>query len=91
MFHCRHLQLHYTGSGSVLGITGKDVPKSEWRAVELPDQKALVKYCASDNTGSFAVVVSDKGGVYFGGVNKKGEAGEAREEPAIFLCHCLFP
>ena len=36
-----------------------------------------MEHCACDNAGTFCLVVSDKGTVYFGGVNKKGEAGEA--------------
>ena len=32
-----------------------------------------------DNAGTFCLVVSDKGAVYFGGVNRKGESGEAGE------------
>ena len=60
----------------MFGISGKDVPRGEWKVVELPDQKAHVQFCVSDNTGSFSLVVSDKGTIYFSGVNKKGEAGE---------------
>ena len=71
------LQVLYTGSGSVFGVTSKDVPKGEWRALDLPDKNVKVEYCACDSSGCFSLVVSDKGMVYFGGLNKKGEAGEA--------------
>ena len=36
-----------------------------------------MEHCACDNAGTFCLVVSDKGAVYFGGINRKGEAGEA--------------
>jgi len=71
------LKVLYTGSGSVFGVTSKDVPKGEWRALDLPDKNVKVEYCACDSSGCFSLVVSDKGMVYFGGLNKKGEAGEA--------------
>ena len=61
------------------GITGKDVAKGEWKPVELPDPKAKVVYSASDFTGSYCHIVTDKGIVYFGGLNKKGESGESRK------------
>lgn len=67
----------YTGNGAVFGVTSKDVPRGEWRVLELPDKNVKVEHCACDSTGSFSLVVSDKGTVYFGGHNKKGEAGEA--------------
>lgn len=67
----------YTGNGAVFGVTSKDVPRGEWRVLELPDKNVKVEHCACDSTGSFSLVVSDKGTVYFGGLNKKGEAGEA--------------
>ena len=35
-----------------------------------------MEHCACDNAGMFCLVVSDKGAVYFGGLNKKGEGGE---------------
>ncbi|CAI8051400.1 E3 ubiquitin-protein ligase MYCBP2 [Geodia barretti] len=70
-------KLLYTGSGAVFGITSKDVSKGEWKEVALPDKNVKVEHCACDNAGTFCLVVSDKGTVYFGGVNKKGEAGEA--------------
>lgn len=60
----------------MFGITGKDVPRSEWKALELPDKNVKVEYCSSDSTGAFSVIISDKGVAYFGGMNKKGEAGE---------------
>ena len=69
-------QLLYTGSGSVFGLTGSDVPKGEWHTLELPDKGAKVGHCSCDSSGSFCLVVSDKGVVYFGGTNKKGESGE---------------
>jgi alpha-tubulin suppressor-like RCC1 family protein len=69
-------KLLYTGSGAVFGITSKDVSKGEWKEVALPDKNVKVEHCACDNAGTFCLVVSDKGTVYFGGVNKKGEAGE---------------
>ena len=72
-----HTQILYTGNGAVFGVTSKDVPKGEWRVLELPDKNVKVEHCACDSTGSFSLVVSDKGTVYFGGLNKKGEAGEA--------------
>lgn len=62
-----------------MGITGKDTPKGQWTEVELPDPKAKISQVACDNTGSFCLVVSDKGVVYFAGVNKKGESGENRK------------
>lgn len=71
--------MFYTGAGLVFGITGKDVAKGEWKPVELPDPKAKVVYSACDFTGSYCHIVTDKGLVYFGGVNKKGESGEGRE------------
>ena len=61
------------------GITGKDVAKGEWKQIELPDPKAKVVYSASDFTGSYCHIVTEKGTVYFGGVNKKGESGESRK------------
>ncbi len=66
----------------MFGITGKDIPKGEWKSLELPDKNVSVEYCSCDNAGSFSVVVSDKGVVYFGGVNRKGEAGEPGGELA---------
>ena len=66
----------YSGSGAVFGVTGKDVSKGDWKLLELPDKNVKVEQCSCDNTGSFSVVISDKGVAYFGGVNKKGEAGE---------------
>ncbi len=59
------------------GIQGKEVPRGEWKVVELPDKNVKVKHCSSDNAGSCSLVISDKGVAYFGGVNKKGESGEA--------------
>ena len=70
------IQLLYQGSGICVGITGKDVPRGKWTEVEVPDPKAKISHLACDSTGSFCLVISDKGVVYFGGVNKKGEAGE---------------
>ena len=61
----------------VFGITGKDVPKGEWKEVTLPDKNVKVEHCSCDNAGTFCLVVSDKGAVYFGGLNRKGEGGEA--------------
>ena len=72
-------QLLYTGSGTVFSIAGKDVPKGEWKQVELPDQKNRVKFVTCDKTGSFSVIVDDKGASYFAGNNKKGENGEPGE------------
>ncbi|KAL5460457.1 hypothetical protein EMCRGX_G033908 [Ephydatia muelleri] len=69
-------KLLYTGSGSVFGLTGDDVPKGEWNPVELPDKGVKVEHSSCDNTGSFCLVVSDKGVVYFSGTNKQGESGE---------------
>ena len=69
-------QLLYTGSGAVFGISGKDVPKGEWKAVELPDKNVKVEHCSCDNNGLFSLIISDKGVAYFGGLNRKGEAGE---------------
>ena len=63
----------------MFGVTSKDVPQGEWRALELPDKNVRVEHCSCDNSGSFCLVVTDKGTVYFGGLNKKGEAGEAGE------------
>lgn len=37
------LQLLYTGSGLMFGITSKDVLKGEWKEVALPDKN--VKVC----------------------------------------------
>ena len=36
------LQLLYTGSGLVFGITSKDVLKGEWKEVALPDKNVKV-------------------------------------------------
>ena len=44
--------------------------------VELPDKNVKVEHCSCDNAGTFSLVVTDKGVVYFGGLNKKGEAAE---------------
>ncbi|XP_011407139.1 PREDICTED: E3 ubiquitin-protein ligase MYCBP2-like, partial [Amphimedon queenslandica] len=78
-------KLYYQGSGVVVGVTGKDTPKGQWTEVELPDAKMKIESIAVDNTGSFCVLVTDKGVVYFGGVNRKGEAGEnapvGRQQP----------
>ena len=71
----------YTGSGHVFGLIGKEVPKGEWKMVELPDKNVKVEHCSCDNTGTFSLVVTDKGVVYFGGLNKKGEAAE----PGVYL------
>ena len=57
-------------------MTGKDTPKGQWSEVDLPDAKVKIETIAVDNTGSFCILITDKGVVYFGGVNKKGEAGE---------------
>ena len=67
--------------GVAVGVTGKDIPKGQWSEVELPDAKVKIASVAVDNTGSFCLVVSDKGVVYFGGMNKKGEAGENGKLP----------
>ena len=75
-------QLMYTGSGHVFGLIGKEVPKGEWKMVELPDKNVKVEHCSCDNTGTFSLVVTDKGVVYFGGLNKKGEAAE----PGVYIC-----
>ncbi len=80
-----YVQLLYMGSGAVLGIAGKDVSKGEWKEVELPSKGAKVAHCACDNTGTFSLVVTDKGVVYFGGLNKKGEAGEPGRGTAVML------
>ena len=60
----------------MFGIVGADVPKTEWKVLELPDKNVKVDHCSCDNTGAFSLVISDKGVAYFGGNNKKGEAGE---------------
>lgn len=60
----------------MFGIVGTDVPKTEWKVLELPDKNVKVDHCSCDNTGAFSLVISDKGVAYFGGINKKGEAGE---------------
>ena len=49
-----------------------------------------VEHCACDNAGTFCLVVSDKGAVYFGGVNKKGEAGEAGKILAYHFTELVF-
>ena len=77
-------QLFYQGNGSILGITEKDVPKGEWKKVELPEQHAKISFIQGDHTGSFCLAISDQGTVYFGGTNRKGEAAENRE-----LCRCI--
>ena len=64
-------QLLYTGSGLVFGITAKDVQKGEWKEVPLPDKNVKVEHCSCDNAGTFCLVVSDKGSVYFGGLDRK--------------------
>ncbi len=64
----------------MFGLTGKDVPKGEWKALELPDKNVKVEHCSCDNIGTFSLVISDKGVAYFGGINKKGEAGEPGKE-----------
>ena len=66
----------YTGNGSVFGVTGKEIPKGTWQELELPDKNVKVEYCSCENTGAFSLVITDKGVAYFGGLNKKGEAGE---------------
>ncbi len=66
----------YTGSGIAFGISGKDVPKGEWEGLELPDKNVKVEHCSCDNTGTFSLVLTDKGVAYFGGINRKGESGE---------------
>ena len=71
----------YTGSGHVFGLIGKEVPKGEWKTVELPDKNVKVEHCSCDNTGTFSLVATDKGVVYFGGLNKKGEAAE----PGVYI------
>ena len=76
----------YTGSGHVFGLTGKEVPKGEWKMVELPDKNVKVEHCSCDNTGTFSLVVTDKGVVYFGGLNKKGEAAE----PGVCAYVCMY-
>lgn len=81
-------QLLYSGNGAVFGISGKDVPKGEWKAVDLPDQKTRVKFVACDNTGSFSLIVDDKGATYFAGTNKKGESGEVGECTLEFVLCC---
>ena len=53
--------------------------KGEWKTLELPDKNVKVEHCSCDNTGSFSLIITDKGVAYFGGLNKKGEAGEARK------------
>ena len=70
-----------------MGVTGKDIPKGQWSEVELPDTKVKIASVAVDNTGSFCLVVSDKGVVYFGGVNKKGEAGENGKLITTVACY----
>ena len=72
-----------------MGITGKDIPKGQWAEIDLPESKSKVEYCACDNSGSFCLLVTDKGTVYFGGVNKKGEAGENRKYNML-ICTCYL-
>ena len=36
------MQLLYTGSGVMFGLTSKDVPKGEWKEVALPDKNVKV-------------------------------------------------
>jgi E3 ubiquitin-protein ligase MYCBP2 len=79
-------QLMYTGSGHVFGLIGKEVPKGEWKMVELPDKNVKVEHCSCDNTGTFSLVVTNKGVVYFGGLNKKGEAAE----PGVYIHACIL-
>lgn len=69
----------------MFGATGKDVPKGEWKVLELPDKNVKVEHCACDNTGTFSLIISDKGVAYFGGINKKGEAGEAGGDAILSL------
>ena len=73
----------YTGSGIVFGLLGKETPKGEWKTVELPDKNVKVEQCSCDNAGTFSLVVTDKGVVYFGGLNKKGEAAEPG---TVYMC-----
>ena len=65
----------------MFGLTGDDVPKGDWNPVELPDKGVKVEHSSCDSTGSCCLVVSDKGVVYFGGTNKKGESGEGVSIP----------
>ena len=48
-----------------------------------------VEHCACDNAGTFCLVVSDKGAVYFGGVNKKGESGESGQWGSGCMWSCV--
>lgn len=66
------------------------MPKGEWKEVELPSKGAKVEHCTCDNAGTFSLIVTDKGVVYFGGMNKKGEAGEPGKGTCGWLpCRCF--
>lgn len=60
----------------MFGIPSKEVPRGEWKALELPDKNVKVEHCSCDNSGTFCLVISDKGVAYFAGLNRKGESGE---------------
>lgn len=74
----------------MFGLAEADVPKGEWSSVELPDKGVKVEHCSCDNAGSFCLVVSDKGVVYFGGTNKKGESGEGTTSVQLSLLALLW-
>ena len=74
----------------MFGLAEADVPKGEWSSVELPDKGVKVEHCSCDNAGSFCLVVSDKGVVYFGGTNKKGESGEGTTSVQLLLLTLLW-
>lgn len=69
----------YQGEGIAMGLTDKESSKDVWKKVDFPEKKAKVKFLACDNSGSFTIAVTNKGGAYFGGTNKKGEAAEIRK------------
>ncbi len=69
----------------MFGITEKDVPKSEWKQLELPDPKVTISQIKGDHTGCYCLAISNQGVVYFGGTNRKGEAAENR---MFITCTC---
>ena len=75
---CIPSQLLYTGSGLVFGITAKNAQRGKWEEVPLPEKSMKVEHCSCNTAGTFSLVVSDKGAVYFGGLRNDGKAGELR-------------
>ena len=69
----------------MFGVSGKDVPKGEWKVLDLPDKNVKVEHCCSDKSGTYSLIISDKGVAYFGGINKKGEAGEAGMDGLLYI------